>query len=78
MAEMGKVYTDIGKSKRTGDYYNELVLAYFLTRAGVKSILIDFSLTGKAATLIFISWRGSAISSAKEGKSGFIYNLGKS
>ena len=32
-------------------------------------VLIDFPLTVKAATLIFISWRGSAISSAKEGKS---------
>ena len=41
-------------------------------------ILIDFSLTVKAATLIFISGRGSVISSAKEGKSGFIYNLVKS
>ena len=41
------------------------------------SILIDFSLTVKAATLKFISWRGSAISSTKEGKSGFIYNLVK-
>ena len=39
------------------------------------TVLIDFSLTVKAATLIFISGRGSAISSAKEGKSGFIYNL---
>ena len=38
-------------------------------------LLIDFSLTEKAATLIFISGRGSTISSAKEGKSGFIYNL---
>ena len=38
-------------------------------------LLLDFSLTVKAATLIFISGRGSAISSAKEGKSGFIYNL---
>ena len=37
--------------------------------------LLDFSLTVKAATLIFISRCGSAISSAKEGKSGFIYNL---
>ena len=43
-----------------------------------KYILIDFSLTVKAATLIFISGRGSAISSANEGKSGFIYNLVKS
>ena len=31
-------------------------------------ILIDFSLTAKAATLIFISWRGSSISSAKVGE----------
>ena len=38
-------------------------------------VLIDFSLMVKAATLVFISGRGSAISSAKEGKSGFIYNL---
>ena len=37
--------------------------------------VLDFSLTVKAATLIFISGRGSAISSANEGKSGFIYNL---
>ena len=42
------------------------------------SILLDFSLTVKAATLIFISGRGSAISSAKQGNSGFIYNLVKS
>ena len=41
-------------------------------------LLIDFSLTVTAATLIFISGHGSAISSAKEGKSGFIYNLVKS
>ena len=40
-------------------------------------VLIDFSLTVKAATLIFISWRGSANSPAKEEKSGFIYNLQK-
>ena len=30
-------------------------------------VLIDFSLTVKATTLIFICGRGSAISSAKEG-----------
>ena len=41
-------------------------------------MLIDFSLTVKAAILIFISGCGSTISSAEEGKSGFIYNLGKS
>ena len=43
-----------------------------------RNLLLDFSLTVKAATLIFISGYGSAISSAKEGKSGFIYNLVKS
>ena len=31
----------------------------------IKNILLDFSLTVKAATLIFISERGSAISSRK-------------
>ena len=38
-------------------------------------ILLDFSLTVKAATLIFISGCASAISSYKEGESGFNYNL---
>ena len=41
------------------------------------AVLLDFSLSVKAATLIFISRRGSAISSAKQGKSGSIYNLVK-
>ena len=40
-------------------------------------ILIYFSLTGKAATLIFIYGLDFAISSAKEGKSGSINNLVK-
>ena len=44
----------------------------------LKKKKIDFSLSVKAATLIFISGRGSAILSAKEGKLGFIYNLVKS
>ena len=38
-------------------------------------VLIDFSLTVKAATLIFISGRGSAFPSPKQGKSGSNYNL---
>ena len=38
-------------------------------------ILVDFSFTVKVATLIFISRHGSAILSAKQGKSGSIYNL---
>ena len=46
--------------------------------AKVSTILIDFSLTVKTATFIFMCGRGSAISSAKEGKSGFIYYLVKS
>ena len=41
-------------------------------------VFLDFSLTVQAATLIFISGCGSAIPSAKEGKSDFIYNLVKS
>ena len=42
-----------------------------------RKLLIDFFLTVMAATLIFISGRGSAISSAKQGESGYIYNLVK-
>ena len=42
-----------------------------------KIILIDFLLTVKAVTLIFVSGRGSAISSAKQGESGSIYKLVK-
>ena len=53
-------------------YGNELVPSPYHT------FLLDFSLTVKAVTLIFIYGRGSAISSAEEGKSGFIYNLVKS
>ena len=41
-------------------------------------LLLDFLLTVKAATLIFISGCGSTISFTKEGKLGFIYNLVKS
>ena len=38
-------------------------------------VLIDFSLTVKVTTFIFIPGRGSAIPSAKEGKSGKINTL---
>ena len=41
-------------------------------------VSIHLLLTVKAAALTFISGRGSAISSAKEVESGFIYNLVKS
>ena len=40
-------------------------------------VLIDLSHTLKATTLVFVSGHGSAISSAKQGKSGYIYNLVK-
>ena len=63
-----------------GSVKSHLSQITFLTRVTnvITFVLLDFSLTVKAATLIFISGRGSAISSAKEGKSGFIYNLVKS
>ena len=41
------------------------------------TLLIGFSLTVKAATVIFIYGRGSAISSAKKGNLGSIYSLVK-
>ena len=44
-----------------------------ITHPIYKAILLDFSLLVKAATLIFISGRGSAISFAKQGKSGSSY-----
>ena len=59
-----------------------LLNMYFFVRdrsvIGMFRVLLDFSLTVKAATLIFISGCGSAISSAKKGKSDFINNLVKS
>ena len=55
--------------------YDVLILRSVVTE---KVLILGFSLTVKAATLIFISGCDSAISAAKEGKSGFIYNLVKS
>ena len=48
-----------------------------MTAIAIDVLLLHFSLTVKAATLIFISGRGSAISSAIQGNSGSIYNLVK-
>ena len=56
----------------------QMVLLPFKPGVLERKVLIDFSLTVKVATLIFISRPGSAISSAKEGKSNFIFNLVKS
>ena len=58
------------------DSHLSLKVQYILGK--VELVLLDFSLTVKAATLIFIYGCDSAISSAKEGKSGFIYNSVKS
>ena len=43
--------------------------------ASSTTVLLDFWLTVKVATLIFLYGRGSAILSALEGKLAFIYNL---
>ena len=59
-------------------YHGVFVIYRTFPKVYTSLVLIDFSLTVKAATLIFISGRGLAISSAQEGKSGFIYNLVKS
>ena len=56
----------------------QIVLFIWTNNQEYLIVLFDFSLTVKAATLIFISGCGSAISSAKEGKSGFIYSFVKS
>ena len=47
----------------------EIEIPFFLYSV---CVLLDFSLTVKAATLIFISGCGSAILSAKQGKSGLL------
>ena len=53
----------------TGEVIRECVIyshRYFqVEKQRLNYILLDFSLTVKAVTLIFISGRGSAISSAK-------------
>ena len=56
--------------------YEERLKALALLNSSL--VLIDFSHTVNAATLIFISGRGSAFSSVKEGKSGSIYNFSDS
>ena len=74
--------TGCQQTKKSGDNRLSADLANFyraylliVQMVPLHCILLDFSLTVKAATLIFISGHGLAITSAKEGKSGFIYNL---
>ena len=45
--------------------FPERFMLKFSSNKAFMGVLLDFSLTVKAATLIFISGRGSAISSAK-------------
>ena len=56
----------------------KMVKTIFILYKVLKYFKIDFLLTIKVATLILISRRGSAISSAKERKSVSIYNLANS
>ena len=63
---------------RSGSELGLHTLLCWVESFGIAMILIEFWLYVKAATLIFISGRGSAISSAEEGDSGFVYNLVKS
>ena len=70
----------LGIDKQRKHIYDKTVSEKQCVPAPVTNILhvlLDFSLTVKAATLIFISGCGSD-SSYKEGKSGFIYNFVKS
>ena len=59
---------------------NMLLLGFIQAKKGKPlpdQVLIDFSLTVKAETLIFITGRCSASSPAKQEKSASIYNLVK-
>ena len=55
-----------------------IYVGFVFTSVLNRLVLIDFSLTVKAATLIFISGRGSLFHLLRKEKSGFIYNLVKS
>ena len=55
-------------------FFSELFKYLYFRGHCFIAVLYDFLLTVKAATLIFISGHGLAISSAKQGKSGSIYN----
>ena len=59
---------DHGRTDSHSDYNATCGSCNNQRKISCNNVLLDFSLTVKAATLIFISGRGSAISSAKEGK----------
>ena len=56
---------DMSISKPCPNFPLFVVIMIFLHYAPNEQVLLDFSLTVKVATLIFISGRDSAISSAK-------------
>ena len=66
---------DCWKVSSSTGFYVAAWCVFFQTM--YNEVLIDLSLTVKAATLIFISGHGLAILSAKDRNSGFIYNLVK-
>ena len=68
---------DKKNKKRWSDEINHLNLYREDTIKHVIQCIRELFLSVKAVTLIFISGRGSAILSAKQGKSGPIYNLVK-
>ena len=59
-------------TKKMSPVYN-LIYLLDTVRLSHFKVLIEYSLTVKAATLMIICGRGSAISSAKQGKSGSVY-----
>ena len=69
--------TATNKQSDLGPYCLQERLTKNISCLGNKQVLADFSLTVKVVTLIFISGHGPAISSAKQGKTGSIYNLVK-
>ena len=73
------MYTDVGgiTTRDIFFYVRRAVDLLKTPKVNTYIIINRLSLTIKAATLIFISGRGSAISSAKQGNSGSIYNLVK-
>ena len=72
-----KLLAHVHKRKIARHAQSQLLILQMITLK-LDSVLLDFSLTVKAATLTFISGCDSAILSIKEGKSDFIYNLLKS
>ena len=61
-----KIWDSAGVERATpGSAVRHVSTVRHVTSVKWPNILLDFSLTVKAATLIFISGRGSAISSAK-------------